>query len=123
MAATRLSIGPPPLHSLSNPASTILDLWLLRQPPAKEFGETIEAYKAFERLMAEGRVRVIGLSNPTQPRLELPMAEPAFVPAVNRIQVNPCCGQASHGILTQSQCPPAEFTAIAAMTGTRFWIL
>jgi diketogulonate reductase-like aldo/keto reductase len=53
--------------SLNKLGVDYLDLWLLHQPLAKEFDKTLQAYKAAERLLAEGRVRAIGVSNLTPP--------------------------------------------------------
>ena len=40
-----------------------LDLYLLHQPMPNEWERTAAAWKAAERLLAEGRTRAIGLSN------------------------------------------------------------
>ena len=40
-----------------------LDLFILHQPAPDRFGKTIAAYKALETLLADGRVRAIGVSN------------------------------------------------------------
>jgi diketogulonate reductase-like aldo/keto reductase len=89
-----------------------LDLWLLHQPLAGEFDKTIQAYKAAETLLAEGRVRAIGVSNLTAEKLDLLISRTEVVPAVNQIQVHPYYTQpcvqeanAKHGILTQSWSP------------------
>ena len=47
-----------------------LDLWLLHQPLPSDFDKTIAAYKAAEKLLAEGRVRAIGVSNQTPKELD-----------------------------------------------------
>lgn len=89
-----------------------LDLWLLHQPLASDFEKTIQAYKAAERLLAEGRVRAIGVSNLTPARLDELIARTGVIPAVNQIQVHPYYSQpalraanTSHGIVTQSWSP------------------
>jgi diketogulonate reductase-like aldo/keto reductase len=98
--------------SLNKLGVDYLDLWLLHQPLAKEFDKTIQAYKAAERLLAEGRVRAIGVSNLTPSKLDRLMSETDIVPAVNQIQVHPYYTQPDlraanekHGILTQSWSP------------------
>jgi len=89
-----------------------LDLWLLHQPLASDFEKTIQAYKAAERLLAEGRVRAIGVSNLTPARLDELIARTGVIPAVNQIQVHPYysrpalrAANTSHGIVTQSWSP------------------
>ncbi|MEI7264599.1 aldo/keto reductase [Pectobacterium carotovorum] len=89
-----------------------LDLWLLHQPLASEFDKTIQAYKAAEKLLSEGRVRAIGVSNLTPSELDRLIAETDVVPAVNQIQVHPYYSQAEwraandrYGILTQCWSP------------------
>lgn len=89
-----------------------LDLWLLHQPLASEFDKTIQAYKAAEKLLTEGRVRAIGVSNLTPSELDRLIAETDVIPAVNQIQVHPYYSQAEwrtandrYGILTQCWSP------------------
>jgi len=98
--------------SLNKLGIETLDLWLLHQPLAKEFDRTIAAYKAAERLLSEGRVRAIGVSNQTPAELERLIGETGVVPAVNQIQVHPYYQQPdwrtandAHGILTQCWSP------------------
>ncbi|MEV5069619.1 aldo/keto reductase [Microbacterium sp. LMI12-1-1.1] len=112
-----------------------IDLILLHQPLAAEFDKTIAAYKALESLLADGRVRAIGVSNQTPAELAQLISRTDVVPAVNQIQVHPYYSQpewraanAEHGILTQSWSPiggsyiygdfdknPLEDPAIAAI--------
>jgi hypothetical protein len=66
-----------------------LDLWLLHQPLPSDFERTIAAYKAAEKLLAEGRVRAIGVSNQTPKQLDELISRTDIVPAVNQIQVHP----------------------------------
>jgi diketogulonate reductase-like aldo/keto reductase len=89
-----------------------VDLLLLHQPLAANFEKTIAAYKAMEQLLAEGRVRAIGVSNQTPAELEELIARTDVVPSVNQIQVHPYYSQPEwraandrHGILTQSWSP------------------
>lgn len=98
--------------SLNKLGIETLDLWLLHQPLAKEFDRTIAAYKAAERLLSEGRVRAIGVSNQTPEELERLIGETGVVPAVNQIQVHPYYQQSEWraandavGILTQCWSP------------------
>jgi 2,5-diketo-D-gluconate reductase A len=89
-----------------------VDLLLLHQPLAADFEKTIAAYRAIEKLLADGRVRAIGVSNQTPAQLEELIARTSVVPAVNQIQVHPYYSQPEwraantrHGILTQSWSP------------------
>lgn len=89
-----------------------LDLWLLHQPLASEFEKTIQAYKVAEKLLAEGRVRAIGVSNLTPAKLDELISRTDVIPAVNQIQVHPYYTQPElraanerYGILTQCWSP------------------
>ncbi|MFE9823057.1 aldo/keto reductase [Streptomyces sp. NPDC005791] len=89
-----------------------LDLWLLHQPLPSDFEKTIAAYKAAEKLLTDGRVRAIGVSNQTPGELDELISRTDIVPAVNQIQVHPYYSQSEwrrandrHGILTQSWSP------------------
>ncbi|GAA1246428.1 aldo/keto reductase [Janibacter melonis] len=89
-----------------------IDLLLLHQPLPSRFDKTIAAYKALETLLANGRVRAIGVSNLSPVELERLMVETSVVPAVNQIQLHPYYTQPDwqaanheHGILTQCWSP------------------
>ena len=66
-----------------------LDLLLLHQPLPSAFDRTLDAYRALERLLADGKVRAIGVSNFMPEHLERLLAETSVVPAVNQIEVHP----------------------------------
>jgi diketogulonate reductase-like aldo/keto reductase len=55
------------LHAFSKSAGKLrvdrLDLLLLHQPLPSRFDLTLDAYRALERLLADGKVRAIGVSN------------------------------------------------------------
>ena len=89
-----------------------VDLLLLHQPLAADFDKTVAAYKAIETLLADGRVRAIGVSNQTPAELDELISRTGVLPAVNQIQVHPYYSQPGwraandrHGILTQSWSP------------------
>jgi len=91
-----------------------IDLLLLHQPLPTHFDKTIAAYKALETLLADGRVRAIGVSNLSPDELDRLMADTSVVPAVNQIQLHPFYTQPKwraandkHGILTQCWSPIA----------------
>ena len=66
-----------------------LDLLILHQALPGEFDLTVQAYRALERLYADGRVRAIGVSNFMPDHLRRLLAETEVVPAVNQIEVHP----------------------------------
>ncbi|MCG7421453.1 aldo/keto reductase [Micrococcus sp. ACRRV] len=89
-----------------------IDLLILHQAYPKYFDKTIQAYKALETLLADGKVRAIGVSNFLPVRLERLLAETDVVPAVNQIEVHPYTQQRElqdfnreHGIITQAWSP------------------
>lgn len=95
-----------------------LDLLLLHQPLTSAFDRTLEAYRALETLLADGRVRAIGVSNFMPGPLERLLAEASVVPAVNQIEVHPYFQQtalqqvhAEHGILSQAWSPLGGITS------------
>jgi diketogulonate reductase-like aldo/keto reductase len=95
-----------------------LDLLLLHQPLPSAFDRTIAAYRALEKLLADGRVRAIGVSNFMPEHLDRLLAETSVVPAVNQIEVHPYFQQptlqrvhAEHGIMTQAWSPIGGITS------------
>jgi diketogulonate reductase-like aldo/keto reductase len=89
-----------------------VDLYLLHQPMPNEWERTVAAYTAAERLLAEGRVRAIGVSNFSEKHLGDLIARTEVVPAVNQVEVHPFFIQrelrAAHarlGIATQAWSP------------------
>ena len=104
------------LHAFEKGAKKLgveqIDLLILHQAYPKSFDRTIQAYKALETLLADGKVRAIGVSNFLPARLERLLSEIDVVPAVNQIEVHPYTQQrelqdinAKHGILTQAWSP------------------
>jgi diketogulonate reductase-like aldo/keto reductase len=94
-----------------------LDLLILHQPAPDRFEKTIAAYKALEALLADGRVRAIGVSNFMPHHLAHLLAETDVIPAVNQIELHPYFTQpevqaanARHGILTQAWSPIGGIT-------------
>jgi diketogulonate reductase-like aldo/keto reductase len=109
------------LHGFEKSAGKLgveqLDLLILHQPLSTDFDRTLEAYRALETLLADGRVRAIGVSNFMVPELERLLAERSVVPAVNQIEVHPFFQQREvanfgeqHGILTQAWSPIGGIT-------------
>jgi diketogulonate reductase-like aldo/keto reductase len=88
-----------------------LDLYLLHWP-TKNFDATIQSYKAAEKLLADGRVRAIGVSNFTEQYLDDLVARTDVIPAVNQIELHPYFAQkglreknAALGIVTEAWSP------------------
>jgi diketogulonate reductase-like aldo/keto reductase len=89
-----------------------LDLYLLHWPVPTDFEPTIASYKAAEKLLADGRVRAIGVSNFAPDHLERLLEATTIVPAVNQIELHPFFTQqaardahAKHGIVTEAWSP------------------
>lgn len=109
------------LHAFDKSARKLgldyIDLFILHQPLASEFSRTLGAYRALEQLLADGKVRAIGVSNFMPHHLEKLLAAVEVVPAVNQIEVHPYFQQrelqalhARHGILTQAWAPIGGIT-------------
>lgn len=94
-----------------------LDLFILHQPAPDRFNKTIAAYKALEKLLDDGRVRAIGVSNFMPHHLKDLLAATDVVPAVNQIELHPYFTQpdvkaadAENGIITQAWSPIGGIT-------------
>lgn len=94
-----------------------LDLLILHQPLPTRFDLTIDAYRALEQLLADGKVRAIGVSNFMREHLDELLEATTVVPAVNQIEVHPYFAQrdvlaanAEHGILSQAWSPIGGIT-------------
>lgn len=109
------------LHAFDKSAGKLgveqLDLLILHQALPGEFDLTIGAYKALEKLYADGKVRAIGISNFMPAQLDRLLAETEIVPAVNQIEVHPYFRQSQllaadteHGILNQAWAPIGGIT-------------
>ena len=110
------------LHAFEKSAGKLgverLDLLLLHQPLPSRFDLTLDAYRALVKLLADGKVRAIGVSNFMPEHLKRLLAEISVVPAVNQIEVHPYFQQtalqrlhAEHGILTQAWSPIGGITS------------
>jgi 2,5-diketo-D-gluconate reductase A len=109
------------LHAFEKSARKLgveqIDLLILHQPLSTAFHRTLEAYRALEQLLADGKVRAIGISNFMPSHLERLLDASKVVPAVNQIEVHPYFQQreaqaanAGHGILTQAWAPLGGIT-------------
>ncbi|MCF3962574.1 aldo/keto reductase [Streptomyces fuscigenes] len=88
-----------------------VDLYLIHWPSPSR-GLYAETYKAFEKILADGRARSIGVSNFLPEHLDVLAAESSVVPAVNQIELHPQFQQAqaravhaSRGIVTEAWSP------------------
>lgn len=109
------------LHAFDKSAGKLgvdrIDLLILHQALPSRFDLTIEAYRALEKLLADGKVRAIGVSNFMPGHLDDLLKTATVVPAVNQIEVHPYFQQpdvlaanAAHGILTQAWSPIGGIT-------------
>jgi diketogulonate reductase-like aldo/keto reductase len=110
------------LHAFDKSAGKLgvdqLDLLILHQPLSSRFDLTLDAYRALEKLLADGKVRAIGVSNFMPEHLDRLLTETSVVPAVNQIELHPYFQQtalqrvhAENGILTQAWSPIAGITS------------
>jgi 2,5-diketo-D-gluconate reductase A len=110
------------LHAFDKSAGKLgveqIDLLILHQPLPTAFDRTIGAYKALETLLAEGKVRAIGVANFLPEYLESLLEQAEVLPAVNQIEVHPYFTQtpsrewhSRHGILTQAWSPMGGITS------------
>ena len=86
-----------------------LDLYLLHWPVREH---RLESWRALERLLADGRVRAIGVSNFMPRHLDELLGGAAVVPSVNQIEISPFLQQRDvraacerHGIVVQAYSP------------------
>src|SRR3954453_9494688 len=71
-----------------------IDLLILHQPLPSAFDRTLEAYRGLETLLADGKVRAIGVSNFMVDHLTRLLDRASVVPAVNQIEQHPYLAQA-----------------------------
>jgi diketogulonate reductase-like aldo/keto reductase len=89
-----------------------VDLYLLHWPVPSNFAATIASYRAAEKLLADGRVRAIGVSNFSPKHLQDLIEQTQVRPAVNQVELHPFFTQskvraanARHGVITQAWSP------------------
>lgn len=110
------------LHAFDKSASKLgveqIDLLILHQALPTEFGLTLDAYRALETLLADGKVRAIGVSNFMVDHLTRLLDVASVVPALNQIEMHPYFQQreveafaTSHNILTQAWSPIGGITS------------
>ncbi|MFQ6397522.1 aldo/keto reductase [Nocardia sp. KC 131] len=110
------------LHAFDKSARKLgvdqLDLLILHQALPSRFDLTLDAYRALEKLLADGQVRAIGVSNFMPEHLDRLLTETSVVPAVNQIELHPYFQQTTlqkvnieHGIVTQAWSPIGGITS------------
>lgn len=110
------------LHAFDKSAGKLgvetLDLFILHRALPGDFAKTIDAYRTLEKLLQDGRVRAIGVSNFMPEHLEELLAATSIIPAVNQIEVHPYFSQpelrmfnAERGVLTQAWSSIGGITA------------
>ncbi|MBT1582874.1 aldo/keto reductase [Curtobacterium flaccumfaciens] len=94
-----------------------IDVLILHQPAPDRFEQTVQAYRALERLYADGRVRAIGVSNFMPHHLRSLLDQSDVIPALNQVELHPYFTQpdvqradAEHGILDQAWSPIGGIT-------------
>ncbi len=109
------------LHAFDKSAGKLgidqIDLFILHQALPSRFDLTLAAYRALEKLLEDGKVRAIGVSNFMPGHLDELLKNTLVVPAVNQIEVHPYFSQPEvraaddeHGILTQAWSPIGGIT-------------
>ena len=109
------------LHAFDKSAGKLglerIDLLILHQPMPRRFDLTIEAYRALETLLDDGRVRAIGVSNFMPDHLDRLADATSVAPAVNQIEVHPYFRQsdvlaanAERNIVSQAWSPIGGIT-------------
>ena len=101
-------------ESLAKLRTDHVDLYLIHWPRPRE-DRYVETWKGFEKALAEGKARSIGVSNFTIANLERLAEETDTVPAVNQIELHPHLVQrelrnyhVEHGIATEAWSPIAQ---------------
>ena len=89
-----------------------IDLLILHQALPSAFDRTLEAYRALETLLADGKVRAIGVSNFMVDHLTRCWTAPTVVPAVNQIELHPYFAQPERpGLRRRARHPRAGVVA------------
>lgn len=119
------------LHAFDKSAGKLgvdrIDLLLLHQPLTSRFDLTLDAWRALEKLLSDGKVRAIGVSNFMPGALDRLLEKTSVVPAVNQIELHPYFQQKAlqrlntrHGILTQAWSPIGGITSYRASAKRSF---
>lgn len=89
-----------------------LDLYLLHWPAPAKWDKTLAAWRALEKLQAEGSIRSIGVSNFLPDHLDKLLKEAKVEPVLNQVELNPLFAQPEqrqadkkYGIITEAWSP------------------
>lgn len=89
-----------------------IDLYLLHWPVPTDFDATVASYQVAEKLLAEGRIRAVGVANFQPHHLKKLIGRTDVVPAVNQVELNPYFTEQAvreanerYDIVTQSWSP------------------
>jgi len=99
--------------SLTNLGLHQLDLFLMHWPlPTIGDGDYVSTWKAMTALVADGRVRSVGVSNFQPDHLDRIIGDTGVIPVVNQIEVHPyfanraaCNASTRHGIVVEAWSP------------------
>jgi 2,5-diketo-D-gluconate reductase A len=97
--------------SLERLGLDVVDLYLIHWPvPGQD--KYVDAWRALEKIYADGRARAIGVSNFTETNLQRIFETGSIVPALNQVELSPHLAQtplrafdAEHGIATEAWSP------------------
>ncbi|GAA5023874.1 aldo/keto reductase [Streptomyces siamensis] len=109
------------LHGFEKSAAKLgvdrIDLLILHQALPSDFDKTVAAYRALEKLLADGKVRAIGVSNFMLDHLTTLLDATSVVPAVNQLEIHPYFQQRAvldfddqHHIVNQAWSPIGGIT-------------
>ncbi|MEV6703146.1 aldo/keto reductase [Streptomyces sp. NPDC051453] len=94
-----------------------IDLLILHQALPSDIDRTLAAYRALEKLLTDGKVRAIGVSNFMVDHLTTLLDATDVVPAVNQLEIHPYFQQRAvlnfdndHNILNQAWSPIGGIT-------------
>ena len=98
----------------------VVDLYLIHWPvPSRDL--YLETWRAFEKLLADGAVRAIGVSNFLPEHLDRLVSESEVVPAVNQVEIHPTFRQPAtversraHGLVPEAYSPLGQGADLGA---------
>jgi 2,5-diketo-D-gluconate reductase A len=106
-------------NSLAKLGLDYLDLYLIHWP-APSSDRYLDSWRALEKLLADGKVRAIGVSNFLPEHLQRVIGLGGTVPAVNQIELHPALQQrgiaafnTAHGMATEAWSPLAQGSVLA----------
>ncbi|MEV2211463.1 aldo/keto reductase [Streptomyces sp. NPDC050997] len=97
-----------------------VDLYLIHWPtPARD--RYLDTWRAFEKLLADGRTRAIGVSNFQVPHIQRLLEHTGITPVINQVELHPALQQselrafhAEHQIATEAWSPLAQGAVLGA---------